>query len=524
MSTKGYKMFDKIFILDTGGYPIYNGNPVEAVSYFKKLDNQINAEEGECVKCGHVEVELIFNIIESQVIDEYGEYTGERKMTPKRWNRKFLENIKHEKVETQTEKPKGSLDRPNKIKQWIIFTTRDLLSKLSNRQYLAINLLEAPLLAIILAFTIRYVEGAEKTGYAFGKNENAPAYLFICIIVALFMGLTVSAEEIVKDRRIRKREAFLNLSNSSYFISKMGILFFISAVQTLSFVLIGNWILGISGMLWSTWLCLFTVSCFANMLGLNISATFNSAITIYILIPILLIPQMIFSGAMFNFDKLNEWLGSEDKVPIIADIMASRWAFEALAVDEFKSNHFEKQFYNYEKFESVADFKKVYYLPELQQRIEYCIRYVGVSDTNAISRVKNHLKDLEQQYTVLFKVQHEGINELKTRIPPKWFVKGNKDKNYFFCENAVTNISEETASNALHAMKQWNGFENLKNIKNKTLIVWGDKDTAYNLKQVETLNKNIPNSELKIINGCSHNAHLEEPDKINQIIDEFLSN
>ena len=407
-----YKMFDKIFILDTGGYPIYNGNPVEAVSYFKKLDNQINAEEGECVKCGHVEVELIFNIIESQVIDEYGEYTGERKMTPKRWNRKFLENIKHEKVETQTEKPKGSLDRPNKIKQWIIFTTRDLLSKLSNRQYLAINLLEAPLLAIILAFTIRYVEGAEKTGYAFGKNENAPAYLFICIIVALFMGLTVSAEEIVKDRRIRKREAFLNLSNSSYFISKMGILFFISAVQTLSFVLIGNWILGISGMLWSTWLCLFTVSCFANMLGLNISATFNSAITIYILIPILLIPQMIFSGAMFNFDKLNEWLGSEDKVPIIADIMASRWAFEALAVDEFKSNHFEKQFYNYEKFESVADFKKVYYLPELQQRIEYCIRYVGVSDTNAISRVKNHLKDLEQQYTVLFKVQHEGINEL----------------------------------------------------------------------------------------------------------------
>ena len=73
-------------------------------------------------------------------------------------------------------------------------------------------------------------------------------------------------------------------------------------------------------------------------------------------------------------------------------------------------------------------------------------------------------------------------------------------------------------------MKQWNGFENLKNIKNQTLIVWGDKDTAYNLEQVETLNTNIPNSELKIINGCSHNAHLEEPDKINQIIDKFLSN
>ena len=166
-------------------------------------------------------------------------------------------------------------------------------------------------------------------------------------------------------------------------------------------------------MLLSTWLCLFTVSCFANMLGLNISAAFNSAITIYILIPILLIPQMIFSGAMFNFDKLNDWIGSEDKVPLVADFMASRWAFEALAVDEFKSNKFEKQFYSYEKFESIADFKRVYYLPELQQANQYCIRYIGVQDASAIKRVKKHLKSLNEQYTSLFSVQHSDINPLK---------------------------------------------------------------------------------------------------------------
>jgi pimeloyl-ACP methyl ester carboxylesterase len=141
--------------------------------------------------------------------------------------------------------------------------------------------------------------------------------------------------------------------------------------------------------------------------------------------------------------------------------------------------------------------------------------------TSSIGEIPGRFETMDES---IRRLKEEGINELKTRIPPKWFVKGNKDKNYFFCENAVTNISEETASNALHAMKQWNGFENLKNIKNQTLIIWGDKDTAYNLEQVETLNKNIPNSELKIINGCSHNAHLEEPDKINQIINEFLSN
>jgi pimeloyl-ACP methyl ester carboxylesterase len=71
-------------------------------------------------------------------------------------------------------------------------------------------------------------------------------------------------------------------------------------------------------------------------------------------------------------------------------------------------------------------------------------------------------------------------------------------------------------------MKNWNGVKNLKNIKNETLIVWGDQDKAYNFDQVETLNNNIPNSNLKIINGCSHNVHLEKPDEFNIVVEEFL--
>ena len=71
-------------------------------------------------------------------------------------------------------------------------------------------------------------------------------------------------------------------------------------------------------------------------------------------------------------------------------------------------------------------------------------------------------------------------------------------------------------------MKNWDGVKNLKNIKNKTLIVWGNQDKAYNFNQVETLRNNIPNSDLKIVDGCSHNVHLEKPDEFNIIIEEFL--
>ena len=120
------------------------------------------------------------------------------------------------------------------------------------------------------------------------------------------------------------------------------------------------------------------------------------------------------------------------------------------------------------------------------------------------------------------KLKQEGTQLSFSRVPLKWFVKGDKDKNYFLCENAVKNVSLEAADNALLAMKNWRGKENLKNIKNDTLIIWGDKDTSYNFDQVDTLNKNIKNSRLEIFKGCCHNVHLEQPDKFNILIKNFL--
>ncbi len=365
-----YKMFDKVVILDVGGYQIYYGNPVEAVSYFKRITNQINAEEGQCLSCGNVNPEQIFNTIDAKIVDEYGNITETRKISPKVWNNYFSEKIKIEKIEVVSDALPKSLSVPNILKQFIVFTKRDVLSKIGNTQYMLINLLEAPLLAFLLSFIIRYIDDPKGDTYYFGTNENIPAYLFMSIIVALFMGLTISAEEIIRDAKIRKRETFLNLSRLGYITSKVFILFTISAIQTCLFVVIGNSILGISDMNFSYWVMLFSLSCTANMMGLNISNTFNSAVTIYILIPILLIPQMVLSGAIFSFDKLNKFVSNRDNVPIVADVMASRWAFEALAVKQYKDNKFQKMFYEYEKNESFHDFKSVYWAPKLDNKLD----------------------------------------------------------------------------------------------------------------------------------------------------------
>ena len=381
-----YKMFDKMIILDVGGYMIYYGNPVEAVMYFKKIDAQINPDVGECPSCGSVNPELVFNIIDAKVVDEFGRYTEHRKVSPEKWHEHYEENIEKNIIlktldDTQEGLP-SSLSIPSKIKQFIIYTLRDFYSKISNKQYIALNIFEAPVLAFILAFIIRYIVDPNSTTYIFRENENIPPYLFMCVIVALFIGLTVSAEEIFRDRKILKREAFLNLSRTRYLLSKLFILFTLSAIQSILFVLVGNYILEVRGMIFAYWFALFTTACFANILGLNISASFNSAVTIYILIPLLIIPQMILGGAMFSFDKLNRIIGKADKVPLIAEFMASKWVYEALMVRQYKDNNFEKYFYEIEKKESIADFKQVYYIPELIEKVNIC--YKNLQETRNV--------------------------------------------------------------------------------------------------------------------------------------------
>jgi ABC transport system ATP-binding/permease protein len=385
-----YKMFDKMIILDTGGYLIYYGNPVEGVMYFKRMDVQINSDVGECPTCGNVNPELLFNIIESHVVDEFGNYTDTRKVSPEKWEEHYEQNFSPEEVETISEKPPKTLNIPNWFAQLSIYSIRDFLSKISNRQYVALNLLEAPVLGFILSYLIRYIEDPNSKVYIFRVNENIHIFIFMALIVALFLGLMVSAEEIVKDRKILKREKFLNLSRSSYLVSKIFILFVISAIQSFLFVIIANSILGIKGMNFTYWFALFSTAAFANMLGLNISATFNSAVTIYILIPLLMIPMMILSGAMFSFDKLNQRIGRVDKVPFVAEIMVTKWGYEALMVHQFKDNLFTDRFYGLERLESISDFKKVYYMPEMKERLARVDK--ELKNINQVDVTKDDLK------------------------------------------------------------------------------------------------------------------------------------
>ena len=376
-----YKLFDKLLILDKGGYPIYQGNPLEAVVYFKKMSNHVNAEESQCVTCGNVNPEQVLQIVETKFVNQYGKFTGSRRVTPKEWYQLYKENLeKEKKIKPKVEElPESQFSRPGKAKQFGIFTFRNILSKLSNTQYMLVNFLEAPILAVIIGYFTKYISGTldNPDAYIFAENDNLPAYLFMSVVVALFIGMTVSAEEIIRDALLLKRESFLHLSRFSYLNSKILVLFIISAIQTLSFVVLGNLILEIREMTLSFWLILFTTACLANMIGLNISSAFNSVVTIYILIPLILVPQLLFSGAIVPFDKLHKKITTSVYVPIIGDLMTSRWAYEALAVEQFKNNPFQKEFFEVDQKMSEASYHSSFLIPRLNLMIENLERNIN---------------------------------------------------------------------------------------------------------------------------------------------------
>ncbi len=477
-----FKMFDKLVILDTGGFQIYYGNPVDGINYFKRNINLVNSEQGECHACGNVNPEQIFNIIETKIINEYGNFTNERKFTPDQWNKIYLDKIKPAQIIPATDVPHSTLRIPGWFKQTHLFSLRDLLSKLSNKQYLFINLLEAPLLAFILAFIVRYYNEDDQfnLGYIFSKNLNMPAYFFMSVIVALFMGLSVSAEEIIRDRKILKREAFLNLNRSSYIFSKISILFMISAIQTFLFVAVAHYILKIEGMFFIHWGILFTSSCFANLLGLNISSAFNSAVTIYILIPILLIPQLILSGVVVKFDKLNPAIGNTATVPFVGDLMASRWAFEASMVAQYKDNAFEKEFYLYDKMMSESDYKKIYFIPELESKLDFVNLHYTNQDPNIRKEVSKALRLVRTEISIELKnIGIENFNKLDALTVEKFdstiyqqtiaFI-DNLEKYYIKRYNQADLIKDKKIRNSTNTSQKEKDFESYRNANQNEAI------------------------------------------------------
>jgi ABC transport system ATP-binding/permease protein len=393
-------MFDKALLLDKGGKVAFFGTPDQMLRYFWRVYNEETGKVGAELEelPANVTPDFVFDVLETPLKDVSGDLIIEqnaeghsvfaRRFPPNFWRDRYqtyrlLQSVSQATggvpgglaPDTKTATgiyPRLSADaeqalrapakvpEPPRLKareEFILFTTqlkRAFLSKLRNEGNVLTTLLEAPTLALLISLVLRY---SEEDTYSFASAFHVPTYVFLTLVVAMFLGLTNSADEVIRDRAMLNRERNHNLRPGYYIAGKLLSLGTFALLQCIIYLLIGNYVLELRDMfgihLWWMFLTAFTGSC----LGMLVSSLVSDVRTALNIIPLLLIPQIILGGALIKYEEMNRnldfvysiqrYIKPEDKassdystlkVPTICEFMPLRWSYEAALISQDKLN------------------------------------------------------------------------------------------------------------------------------------------------------------------------------------------
>jgi ABC-type multidrug transport system ATPase subunit len=383
-SSKLFQMFHKAILLDKGGRLVFFGTPTEMLRYFAEAEHQhqFGADLGACAACGTTRPEFIFDVLETPLRDLSGDIIYEennrgqlvpaRRYAPEFWRDKYeafrlIQDVKQVSLRKEPVVPLPSAPPQRKKRvpfrwhdEWTQLRTllkRAFISKLRNRGNLVITIGVAPVLAFLIASLLRYSDSGT---YDFASAYHIPTFLFLTLIVAMFLGLTNSADDIIRDRVVLQRERNLNVRLPYYIFAKTTSLGVFALLQCVLFVLIGNYILEIRGMFWIYLGIVFITAMGGVALGLVVSSLVSDPKTAANIVPLVLIPQIIMGGALIKYEDMNRnlalvytftrWfsehpnkeqnlkMDSKLQVPFICQFIAMRWSYEEMIVAQAKLN------------------------------------------------------------------------------------------------------------------------------------------------------------------------------------------
>ena len=385
-TSKIFQMFQKALLLDKGGKVVFFGTPTEMLSYFAEAEHEqlFGTELGGCQACGTTRPEFVFDVLETPLRDLSGDIIYEennrsqlvpaRRFSPEYWRDKFeayrlMKEVQQpassrtpipagpEAKSSLTQRPSGweGVRCRDELNQFIVLLQRAFISKLRNKANLVVTLLAAPALAFLIGFVYRY---SESEHYDFASAFHIPVYLFLSLVVAMFLGLTNSVDDITRDRAVLLRERNLNVRLGYYVIAKALTLAFFAVLQCILFALVGDALLAVRGMFWVMFTALFLTTMSGVAIGLLVSALVNDSKTGVLIIPVVLIPQLILAGAFTKYEEMNrnldfvhviqDWFHkhpdsameprSDLQVPLICEFMPMRWTYEGIVFAQAKLN------------------------------------------------------------------------------------------------------------------------------------------------------------------------------------------
>jgi ABC-type multidrug transport system ATPase subunit len=306
-ATANIKLCDRVVFLGQGGRLCYFGPPDECLQFFGVTEDFAD----------------IYNQLEKpeNVVDE-----AERFYTSDHYHRYVVNHLSPGNQTSKTKKRNNRNSSVSFTKQLSILTQRYFHIQKRDRVNLILALLTAPIGIALITVAL-----GDKNPLVLSDNPDANLaplalrVLFVFTCAALWVGLSSSLQEIVKETAIYLRERLVNLGLFAYLGSKLIILAGLALLQTvlISLVILVlfqspqpefiPWILGLSV---TSFLTLLT----SMSLGLLVSAVVKNGSQANSALPLLLIPQIIFSGVLFKIEGIGK---------IISWLMLSRWSVGA---------------------------------------------------------------------------------------------------------------------------------------------------------------------------------------------------
>lgn len=283
-STLQLKMCDKIVFMGKGGNLCFFGSYDEALAFF-----------------GVSDIVDVYNLITEQA---------------KQWSAKFEKSRVTKGKVRQTFALSGK-NKENYFKQLRVLSARYLKLVANDKQRLALLMAQAPLLAVLISFVA--------DGNQFEQYEMTKSLLFALSCSAFWVGMLNAIQEVCKERTIMKREYMTGLSLSAYVSSKILVLGVLCLIQSTMITGVFNVMVGLpeEGVLFSPFtellITTFITAVASTSMGLFVSSLFTNADRAMTVAPILLMPQILFSGLIFKLSGVTE---------IISWVAVCRWSME----------------------------------------------------------------------------------------------------------------------------------------------------------------------------------------------------
>lgn len=326
-SSTVYDMFNVAIILNKGGKKAYSGSHREALRIFNEAINGTPQEKKyiECPECKNLNIDVLMRSLGS-------------------WSANFWEAVRvfsdsavHKKDFRQRSLQGSSKTLPlgetfnwkERATKFFFLFKRTVVVKLRDRINMFVTLFVAPILSLLASFCLRSHDGE----YRFSDNDQYATFLFIMVISSIFLGLSNSVTEIIKDRTILKRESLHGQSMAVYLLSKFVVLLIFSLIQSVLFVVPAHWVLQEHDMILVHIALMTLITATGVSAGMVCSCFTRSMVAAYNLIPLILVPQILLGGGFLDYASMNPAMGVEGKsggVPILAQLTFSRWGSEMI--------------------------------------------------------------------------------------------------------------------------------------------------------------------------------------------------